>query len=162
MSRMTDPMDALVKLQRALDRKYPLVTQRCDIYEDLTLIADEPSPGCRRMTYAKLDFKGRVIALSVFADAGHIDGIPVFQAGNAVLASRRRRGLGESILSKGLEELTQGLKRAGVEKFYIEGVVAVNNEASNKIASRVLSPDPVAVTDEFCNKPALQYLKLIL
>ena len=68
---------------------------------------------------------------------------------------------GESILSQGIEELAKGWKRAGITMFYIEGVVSVNNEASKKIASRVLSPSPVAITDEFCNEPALQYLKLI-
>jgi hypothetical protein len=161
MPRMTDPMDTLVKLQEAIDRRYPLMMQRCDIFKDLVLIADEPAPGCVRMTYARINDKRKVLALSVFAKADPIEGIPVFQAGNAVLQSERRQGLGESILSKGIEELTKGWKRAGITKFYIEGVVSVNNEASKKIASRVLSPSPVAITDEFCSEPALQYLKLI-
>jgi len=61
---MTDPIDALVKLQEALDGRVPLPKQKCDIYKDLLLIADQPA-GKLRLTYAKIE-KGRVVAVSLF------------------------------------------------------------------------------------------------
>jgi hypothetical protein len=160
MSVMTDPMDALVKLQEALDSGIPLQQQRCDLNPDLRLIADEPTPGCIRMTYAKIEGR-KVIAISVFASTQPIDGITCFQAGNAVIESRRNQGLGSAMLEKGIAEMRKGFMRCGAKQFYVEGVVSVDNEPSNKIAKRLLSDTPTAITDEFCGQPALQYVKLI-
>jgi len=156
---MTDPMDALVKLQAALDSRIPLQTQRCNIYPDLVLIADEPT-GKLRLTYARIE-KRKVIAVSLFALTDPIEGIPCFQAGNAVIESMRRKGLGSAILSRGIEELCNGFKKQGAKKIYIEGVVSVSNEPSNKIARRVLSDAPTSITDAFSGEQAFQYLKLI-
>ena len=156
---MTDPMNALVELQKALDKRVPLPKQKCTIYKDLLLIADQPA-GKMRLTYAKIE-NGKVIAISLFVVVDPLDGLPVFHAGNAVLESRRGEGLGESILSQGIEELHHGFKKIGKGNFWIEGIVSVSNDASNKIARRVISDSPVAVTDEFSGEPALQYLKLL-
>jgi len=156
---MTDPMDALVKLQAALDSGIPLQQQKCAIYPDLILIADQPA-GKLRLTYAKIQQR-KVIAVSLFVLTDPIEGIPCFHAGNAVIESMRGKGLGAAILSQGMEELHKGFKKQGAKKFYVEGVVSVSNEPSNKIARHVLSDTPVAITDALSGEPALQYLKLL-
>jgi hypothetical protein len=157
---MTDPMGALVKLQAALDSRIPLQQQRCEIYKNLRLITDKPA-GKWRFTYAKLE-KDKVIAVSLFVLIAPIEGITCFHAGNAVIESRRGKGLGLAILSQGMEELHHGFKKQGAKKFYVEGVVSVPNEPSNKIARRLLSDNPTAITDAFSGEPALQYLKLLV
>jgi hypothetical protein len=156
---MTDPMDALVKLQAALDSGVPLQQQPCTIYKDLRLIADQPA-GRLRLTYAKIEI-GKVVAVSLFVLTDPIEGIPCFQSGNAVIESMRGKGLGRAILSQGMEELHHGFKKQGANKFYVEGVVSASNEPSNKIARRVLSDHPTPISDAFSGEPALQYLRLL-
>lgn len=78
-----------------------------------------------------------------------------------MIESRRGKGLGSAILSQGMEELHRGFGRQCAKKFYVEGVVSVSNDPSNKIARRLLSDTPTAITDEVSGEAALQYLKLL-
>jgi|SRR6266850_3854559 len=52
MPAMTDPMNALVQLQSALDSRIVRL-QACDIHKDVSIIADRPN-GIPRYTYAKV------------------------------------------------------------------------------------------------------------
>lgn len=155
---MTDPMEALRSLQIALDKGLVLL-QPCEIYPNLRVILDQPQ-GKLRITYANVQ-GGKVVAIALFAEAGRIEGIPCFQLGYAVIESMRKQGLASEIVSKGMEELINGLKRNGAKKFYVEAVIGTDNEPSNRLAKRLLSVQPEAITDEFSNEPAFQYLKLV-
>lgn len=158
MPEMTDPMNALVKLQAAVDHgKVDL--NPCEIYPDLRMIADQPG-GKLRMTYANIE-KGKVLSVSLFVLTEPIRGIPCFQVGYAVIEPMRQRGLASDIVAKGIQELRNGFKRNGLEKFYVEAVVAVSNTPSNRLAQRLLSETPNQCADAYSGQPSMQYLKLI-
>lgn len=158
MPAMTDPMDALKSLQRAVDCRI-VALSHCEIHSDLRVISDQPG-GTPRITYANVQ-KGKVVAIALFVMADPVSGVPCFQLGYAVNESMRRQGLASDIVRKGMEELLNGLKIHGAKQFYVEAVVAVTNEPSNRLAKRLLSDAPKEIEDEFSGEPALQYLRLV-
>jgi hypothetical protein len=134
MPAMTDPMQALISLQNAVDHRLVRL-QRCDLYPELRVLLDQPA-GKARFTYAAIE-QGKVIAISMFVLVDPVNGTPCFQTGYAVIESRRKQGLGSAILAKGIEELRNGLKRQGPAKFYVEGIVAVSNIPSKPIGRKM-------------------------
>jgi len=158
MSAMVDPMKALVQLQEALD-SHRVLPVRCELHPDLQVIFDQPLGGLR-ITYAHIESE-KVISVSVFALADPIDGVPCFNIGYAVIEDMRQRGLATDVVSKGIEELTNGFRRNGTEKFYIEAVVSDSNTPSNRLARKLLSNSPVPCTDVHSGEPALQYVRLM-
>jgi hypothetical protein len=156
---MTDPMQALVQLQSALDNR--IVRLRpCEIHKDLSVIADEPN-GRPRFTYAKLEGT-KVQSISLFALVDPVDGFPCFQMGCATVEAVRGRGFATDVTTKGIDELRNGIKRNRVEKFYVEAIVSVANEPSNRLAQKLLSASPVNCIDAFSGEPALQYLRIVM
>lgn len=151
-------MDALKSLQIAVGNKQVFL-QPCELYPDLRVILDRPQ-GTLRITYAIFQ-RAKVAAIALFAEAGRIEGIPCFQLGYAVIESMRGQGLASDIVSQGMGELVHGLKRNGAKQFYVEAIVGIDNEPSNRLAKRLISDKPKAITDEFSREPAFQYLKLI-
>lgn len=155
---MVDPMDALVKLQEAIQSGL-VVLRTGDIYPSLGVWMDEPG-GKTRVTYAQAT-NGKVEAIALFVHNGHIQRVPCFQAGYAVIKPMRRKGLASQVVARGIQEMRNGLGRNGAKTFYIEAVVGVTNTASNQLAKRLLSDAPETITDEFSGEPALRYVKLI-
>jgi hypothetical protein len=102
-----------------------------------------------------------VIAIAIFIVTEPIDGIPCFQTGYAVRESERRKGLGLQTLESSLAELRHGMSRTPMVEFYVEAVVGTANEASNRIAAKLLSDQPEAITDEISDESAWQYLRLV-
>ena len=163
---MTDPMDSLRGLQSALDACTVRLQQfqACELHQELRVMLDAPAPGVTRFTYALLDAKlakTTVRAIAVFVVTEPIGGTPCFQTGYAVVESERRKGTGSQILEHAVDELRNGMSSTPVAEFYVEAVVGADNEASKKIASRVLSTEPKSITDEFADEPAFQYLRLV-
>jgi hypothetical protein len=155
---MVDPMNALVGLQEALDSRRILLTP-CALYPNIKVVFDQPH-GKGRFTYANIK-GGKIVALSIFAQADPLKGKPCFNVGYAVLSEMRQQGLGTDILMKGIEELSNGFKKHGAAEFYIEAVISVSNTPSNKIATKVISNSPTHCMDSHSGEPALQYVKLI-
>src|SRR4051812_1321808 len=104
MPSMPDLMNALVSLQRELDRG--MRTNPCALDAAYRMIYDEPN-GERRFTYAKI-VRGKVRALAVFALGKPIRGVPCFNVGYAVRPRYRGQGLGVEAVTKGIEELKNG------------------------------------------------------
>jgi hypothetical protein len=155
---MTNPMDALISLQAALDDGL-VKLQKCVRHTDLGVLLDSPT-GTPRFTYAKTNGK-RVDAIALFALTAPIDGVPCFQVGYAVREAMRGNGLGAQVLEHAIEELQLGLSRTPMKEFYLEAVVATDNLASNKIAQRVLTPSPETGTDSASKTPIFQYVRKI-
>jgi hypothetical protein len=57
-----------------------------------------------------------------------------------------------------MAELQHGLGRNGRLVFYVEAIIAADNAASRRVAEKVISSKPVAVTDKHSGLPAFQYL----
>jgi len=158
MASMTDPMNALVQLQLALDRRI-VSLHPCEIHKDILVIVDQPN-GKPRYTYAKVN-SGRVNSIAIFALTEPVKGIPCFQMGWATVESMRGQGLATDTTSKGVDELRNGLRKHGGGKFYLEAIVSDTNQPSNRLAKKLLSGSPVKCTDVFSGEPAAQYLRLI-
>jgi hypothetical protein len=155
---MTDPMDALVYLQEALDAG-TVQMRSSDIHPDLKVLVDHPL-GELRLTYASIA-DGIVQSIALFLMVDPLDGVPCFALGWAVIESMRGRGLATETMVKAMEELQKGLKRNGIHKFYVEAIVARSNVASNRLASRLVSDSPTTGTDAISGVPIFKYLKLL-
>lgn len=158
MSSMTDPINALVELQRALDKRI-VSPHPCAIHKDISVIVDQPN-GAPRYTYTKVK-NGKVQSIALFVLTEPVEGIPCFQMGWATVESLRDQGLATDTTTKGIDELRNGLKKHGVGKFYIEAIVSDSNQPSNRIAKKLLSDSPVKCTDSFSGEPAVQYLRMV-
>ncbi len=162
MATVVNPMDALKSFEPAFQRG-ELEMRRGQIHSDLLIHMDVPDGKNWRLTYAKTNGT-TVRAITLISDAGPMDedGLPVFQVGYAVPQHLRKRGLATSTTQAAIDEFTAGMKRNGVESFYLEAVVGVRNIASQKVAERVIGGGPKPITDENSGEPALQYLKKVL
>ena len=156
MPQMTDPINALKELQKALDNNLVQLTP-CDIHNDISVIVDQPT-GVPRFTYALVESR-KVTAISLFVLTEPIEGLPCFNVGYAVLDNKRGKGIGTDILKKGIEEMHQGFARNGHKEFYIEAVVGVENHPSNSIAKKIISTTPIQDQDHFSGEEAFQYLR---
>lgn len=136
-----------------------IVPQRCELHKDLYVLSDEV-PGGTRVTYARV-VKGRAIALVVFVSVDPVDGMPCFNVGYAVDPDHRRKGLGKSVLAASLKEMQHGLKRHSNRPFVVEAVVALENEASNRLATQLLCDEPNRIVCDESGEDAFQYLRTI-
>lgn len=157
MAKMVDPMVALIDFQRNV--RSGLETIPGEKNPKLSVVVDKPA-GHLRYTYAKVEF-GRVKAMTIFMFHEPIDGIVCFNIGYAVPEAYRGRGWGGDIVEQAIQEMRGGLARNGIQKFYVEAVVGVDNLASQKLAERVLDSNPRQTTDTESGLPALAYTRLV-
>ncbi len=154
---MTDPLQALVSLQAEIRKGMP--THPTEKYPSVRIVLDERN-GRVRYTYARIEH-GRVKAMAMFVRMENIDGMGCFQVGYAVPDTYRSRGWAKEILEQGLDELSNGLARHGVEKFYVQAVVGTSNLASIGVATRLLTDTPVSTMDSVSGEPALAFTRLV-
>lgn len=158
MPGMTDPMDALVQLQLALDNRVVSLSP-CELHKDILVIADQPN-GTPRYTYVKIN-EDKVQAIALFVHTESIDGTPCFQLGWATIENMRGLGFAQHVTERGIDELVNGLGMHGIEKLYIEAIISDSNKPSIKIANKLLSDSPKKCTDSFSGEPALQFLRRV-
>lgn len=156
MPSMIDPMDSLKFLQQAIDENF-ISFLPCDIHSEVVVHSDTPND-TPRFTYAILD--GQVAqSVALFVLTQPVEGVHCFQMGWATIKAIRGKGLATNVVSKGLAELKNGMKQNGIEKFYIEAIIAESNTESIKIATRLFSKEPRQCTDSYSGASALQFLK---
>ncbi|MCF8534118.1 MAG: GNAT N-acetyltransferase [Reyranella sp.] len=153
---MTDPAVALASFQQALNRGQ-IRLQRGALDPNLYVYQDVNGT---RLTYVRLE--GRTVtALAMFVNVEPIDGVPCFQTGYAVPEKFRKQGRAQEIIEAAIAELQKGLARNNVPKFCVEAIIAADNEASKRVAEKVLSTSSKATTDEMSGTAAIQYLRNI-
>ncbi len=140
---MTDPTDSLTAFQQAL-RDGELSLRPGELDKTLFVHADRPQ-GVSRMTYAWLDGR-KVKAIAIMV---------------SVPKAYRGKGYAKRIVEAAIAEMRNGLARNGIQSFYVEAIVSVDNEPSKQVAAATISASPVAVTDHGSGLPALQYLKKV-
>ncbi|HDS1721730.1 N-acetyltransferase [Pseudomonas putida] len=155
--QLTDPMDALVSLQQAVRRGFP--TDPTGQGKDIRVVHDNPN-GIPRYTYARIEH-GRVKAIAILHVHAPIDGIACFALGYAVPEAYRNRGWAKQIVEAGIQELSAGLGRHGVEQFYVEAVVGQDNIASQRVANAVVSSEHTEGTDSESGLPVFSYTRLV-
>jgi hypothetical protein len=158
VARMADPFNALTSFQQALDNG-EVKLQVGALDPALFLHVDRPN-GITRFTYVRLARKS-VTALAILAPAEPMNGLPCFQAGVAVPEAHRGKGYAKGVLAAAINELSHGLLRNKIPSFYVEAIVSVDNEPSKRVAQSTISADPVAITDQRCGLPALQYIRKV-
>lgn len=158
MSEMTDPMNALIQLQVALDNHH-ISPSPCELHKDILVEADQPN-GVPRYTYFKHS-ESKVQAIALFALIEPVEGIPCFQIGWATLDSVRNLGYATDVIKKSISELTNGLMRHNITTFYLEAIISSSNQPSIKLATKLISGSPADCTDSFSGEPALQFLRLV-
>ncbi|GIU10812.1 MULTISPECIES: hypothetical protein [unclassified Shewanella] len=157
MAEMTNPMDSLRLLQQAINVR-SVSFQNCESYPEVSVLYDTPNDTAR-FTYAL--FNGDIAqSIALFVLTEPVEGIPCFQMGWATIENERGKGLATNIVSKGLEELKNGMKRNGISKFFIEAVISESNSESVKLASKVFTEKPSSCTDSFSGDNALQFLQV--
>jgi RimJ/RimL family protein N-acetyltransferase len=158
MPDMADPHAAMLSFQQALtDGEIQL--RAGDIDREIFVFADKPN-GLPLFSYVRLD-KHAVTVFVNLAVADPIEGVPCFQIGYVVAKALRGKGRAEDAVKAALAELKNGLSRANITTFYVEAVVAKDNEPSKHVAAAVISPETVEITDQASGVPALQYLRKI-
>jgi hypothetical protein len=151
-------MDALRTLQPAIDTG-GVTLRQCEIHKDLWLTVDQAGDRIR-MTYISLNGR-QAQAIVMLVQAEPVEDVPCFQLGYAVFEHLRGQGLGTRTVAKALDEMKNGFSRGRMKRFYIEAVVSITNDPSNRLARRLLSDSPVSIIDSISGEPALQYLRLI-
>lgn len=159
MPSMVDPYPALLSFQEAYKTK-EIVCASGRIHPEIAVHFDEPAPGDKRITYALLS-DNKPVAIAIFANADPMHDGPCFQIGYAVAESLRNKGLATEVVSKAMDEIINGFK-AVFKKFYIEAIVGVDNDASQKLAHKFISTAPENIVDEFSGEPALQYMREVV
>lgn len=151
-------MDAFVTFGPAL-RSGEISVQRCELDPDLYLYVDRPI-GEPRFTYVRFE-QADIAAMAVFVIVQPYEGLPCFQLGYAVAEHLRDKGRAKDVALAAFTEFSHGLKRNGVDSFYIEAVVGAENIASQKVAETVVSLECSEIIEAESNKPALQYLRKV-
>lgn len=136
MKDMSDPYLGLVSFIDAYKRR--VITPRAGmIHKDLIFLFDTASDGVSRMTFAAIDTDNQVKGYAVYIWTDPYKGLPCLSVGYAVEKPFRNQGVGADILRKSISEMQMGLKQIA-PKFYIDAIVAKENVASIKVASKVL------------------------
>jgi RimJ/RimL family protein N-acetyltransferase len=155
---MTDPMDSLRLLQQAIDEQV-VGFQHCEIFPDIAVHFDKPND-VPRFTYVRME-NGIAQSIALFVMGEPVEGIHCFQMGWATVETMRRNGLATDVASKAVEELKNGMNRNGINRFYIEAIIAETNTESQRLASRMFPDPPEPCTDSLSGETALQYLRLV-
>lgn len=153
---MTDPMPALLSYVDAFNDGR-IEAQACPGQRSLFVTQDQAN-GSLRLTYARI-VEGRVQGIAMYCIVDPVDGIPCLQTGYAVVEYYQNQGVGAALVRDSLAELQPNLHRVGISAFYVEAVVGMDNEPSNRIACSILTDSPQQITDQFSGEPALQYLR---
>lgn len=158
MRGIVNPMDGFMTFQPALDAG-EIELQSGDVDPNVYVLLDRPN-GEPRFTYVRLE-NGIASCMAVIVRADPNEGKPAFQIGYAVLDHLRGQGRAKDIAKAAVAELTAGLKRSGVDAFYLEIVAGRDNLASQAVARSLVSVEPNEIIDEDAGHPALQYIELI-
>lgn len=157
MAKMTDPHDALVSYQQALE-KAEIAPQKCKLHPELSLLLDDAN-GTPRLTYALVqDGKAKGIVIYLFAEP--LEGKHCFGIGYAVAEEFRNQGIAKKIIQMSIDEMQNGFKDK-LSDFYVEAIVSASNIPSQKVAARLISSSPKEVTDQYSGQAAYQYVRLI-
>ncbi len=154
MAEMTNPEVALPSFQEALDAG-ELSVQRSKTDPTLFLTLDQRESGGRLTYFRTLD--ERVTGICMVVPNGFHNGAACFDLGYATVSEFRRQGRGTELVGAAVRDHIAGMKRAGVESFYIEAVVGVENLASQCIASRHLGAQREEIIDSVSGLPAYRF-----
>lgn len=157
MPSMTDPMNGLKSLQAEIHNGIPL--SPCKLNSDLQMFYDQPN-GRHRFTFVKIE-SNIIRSFATFVIVEPINDLPTFNLGYAVPEEFRGAGLAMEIVEKSIAEVKAEFKRNGINSFYVEAVVGVENIPSQKVSAKLLSSNFEEITDSFSGERAYHYQLLV-
>lgn len=158
MSAMTDPHEGLISFQRALKGR-EIHLHRCRTDENLYVHVDKPTSEVVRYTYTRLLRNGVSTGISILVMVDPYEGLPCFQVGYAVPEKLRGKGFATDVLTASIKELRAGLTLNGVNvPLFIEAMIDKKNEASIRVAEKVLGPRLRETVDKETGTPAYQFM----
>ncbi|WP_156955126.1 GNAT family protein [Polaromonas glacialis] len=160
MPLLVDPSVVLPSFQKAMDagviEVHPCTLDKT-LFHHLDIADGEP-----RMTYARLDKAKQVTVLVQFFNAEPYEGERCFDVGWAVPLKFRGKGrAGEAFLAAVRELRHIFLSKQQGKKFYLEGIIGVDNLASRKTAEKVFASAGISGTDTNSGAPILQFVRCI-
>jgi len=159
MPALTDPLNALLSFQRALQNR-AVAPRPGDLDPTVLVYVDQPN-GELRLTYVRLEGQ-KVAALVNFTNAEPIEsGMPCYGIGYAVHQNYRQQGRAKSLVEAAIAELRNGLGRNRIPAFHVEAIVGADNVASQHVAAKTLSPNATLGTDQYSGVPILQYVRKV-
>lgn len=156
MPEIVDPTDSLKSFQHALTNGLIRLSS-CVVHPKMKVLMDDAN-GTPRITYAFVQGE-TVKGVAIYVPADPVEGKPCFGVGYAVADEFKKHGVGTKLLTASIEEMQHGFRNSFSE-FYVEAIIGVDNQASNKLASKVLSVAPESGQDSHSGKPINQYMKL--
>lgn len=122
MPTLTDPLNALLSFQRALQSR-AVAPRPGELDPSVLVYADQPT-GELRLTYVRLEGQ-KVAALVNFTNNEPIEsGVPCYGIGYAVHQNYRQQGRAKSLVDAAIAELRNGLGRSHIPAFHVEAIVA--------------------------------------
>ncbi|WP_449556844.1 GNAT family N-acetyltransferase [Huaxiibacter chinensis] len=156
MPELVDPTDSLNSFQHALSNSLIRLSP-CVVHPEMKVLMDD-ADGTPRITYAFV--QGDIVkGVAIYVPADPYEGKPCFGVGYAVADKFKRQGIATKLLKASIEEMQYGFRNS-CNEFYVEAIVGVDNQASNILASEVLSATPKPGKDSHSGKPINQYMKL--
>ncbi|HEC3677353.1 TPA: GNAT family N-acetyltransferase [Escherichia coli] len=156
MPELVDPTDSLISFQYAFSNGL-IKPSPCIVHPNMKVLLDD-AEGTPRFTYAFFE-EENVKGVAIYVPAEFVEGKPCFGVGYAVADEYKAQGIGTQLLIASIEEMQYGFRNS-FNEFYVEAIVGVGNQASNKLAAKVLSDTPEPGTDSYSGKPINQYMKL--
>ncbi|EPT7056345.1 GNAT family N-acetyltransferase [Cronobacter sakazakii] len=158
MTELVDPTDSLNSFQHALSNGL-IRLSACVVHPEMNVLLDD-ADGTPRITYAFVH--GEIVkGVALYVPADPFEGKPCFGVGYAVADDFKRQGVATKLLKASIEEMQYGFRNS-FREFYVEAIVGVDNQASNKLASKVISATPKPGKDSHSGKPINQYMKLFI
>lgn len=155
--QMADPYEGLVSFQQCLRAgvlEVNLVPKHTDLYSHF----DVPAPGEARFTYARLsDDRKEVMAFLACIKNGTVDSFPCVSVGYAVPETMRNQGFAKQIFRDVIQDQVTNAGRSGIARLYIEAMVDVTNQPSQRVAEAVLGVERESVVDSASSRPAYRY-----
>ena len=156
MPDLVDPTDSLISFQYAFSNGL-IKPSPCVVHPSMKVLLDD-AEGTPRFTYAFFEGE-KVKGVAVYIPGEPVEGKPCFGVGYAVADEYKMQGIGTRLLIASIEEMQYGFRNS-LNEFYVEAIVGVDNQASNKLAAKVLSDTPEPGTDSYSGQPINQYMKL--
>jgi RimJ/RimL family protein N-acetyltransferase len=144
------------QFQEALERKL-ISPKECKGTPGMFFLHDDAG-GKARVSYAYIE-EGLVLCLVAFIQVENYNEKVCMNIGYAVAPDYRGKGLGARRVQEAMSHLVVYLSEQSIREFYIEAVVGIENEPSNRIASKLISKKPKRTIDQVSGQPAFQYFK---
>jgi len=158
MPGMTDPTPAMKSFQHEFAAGN-LELIPCQLDPELFLFVDRPT-GKPRFTYVRVDGT-KITAFVMATEVDPVGGVRCWQIGYATPEEFRGKGNATSAVKSAIAELRYGFGKH-LKRFFVEAMVDVENVASQRVAAKAISPEPVQTTDTLANQPALQYFQEVV